>query len=70
MERFLKMEFDLVRIFTFTNLKRGYTQSATAWRYYVFIVNFKQISHIFLVFPLMTLNKYMPGEYSNWPYIP
>ena len=57
MERFLKMEFDLVRIFTFTNLKRGYTQPATAWRYYVFIVNFKQISHIFLVFPLMTLNK-------------
>ena len=50
------MEFDLVRIFTFTNLKRGYTQPATAWRYYVFIVNFK-ISHIFLVFPLMTLNK-------------
>ena len=27
----------------------------------VFIVNFEQISHIILVFPLLTLNKQMPA---------
>ena len=27
----------------------------------VFIVNFEHISHLFLVFPLLTLNKYMPN---------
>ena len=28
----------------------------------VFIINFEQISHIILVFPLLTLNKYLPAE--------
>ena len=30
----------------------------------VFIVNFENISHIVLVFPLLTQNKLMPAKYS------
>ena len=31
----------------------------------VFIVNFERISPIVLVFPLLTLIKEMPGDYTN-----
>ena len=43
-----------------------YFEKISSWQYsiirqwrrsYVFIVNFEQISHIVLVFPLLTLNK-------------
>ena len=38
-------------------------QSQQHWcRCVAFIVNFQQISHIFLVFLLLTLNKLMPAE--------
>ena len=33
-------------------------------RFGVLIVNFQQISHIFLVLPLLTLNKYMSFEWK------
>ena len=32
-------------------------------RFGVFIVNFEHISHIFLLFQLLILNKQMPAEY-------
>ena len=31
--------------------------------YKAIIVNFEQISHIVMVFPLLTLNKYMPARH-------
>ena len=35
----------------------------------VFIVNFEKISHIVLVFPLLTLNKQMPAGTMNTYYL-
>ena len=36
------------------------------WRHYgAFIANFEQISNIVLVFPLVTLNKYIPAEFGQ-----
>ena len=41
------------------------TSERRHWRHWrrsdLFIVNFEQISHIVLVFPLLTLNKYIPA---------
>ena len=40
------------------------TKTLERWqwrRFGVFTVNFEQISHIALVFPLLNLNKYMPA---------
>ena len=37
------------------------------WRRFgVFIVNFEHISHLFLVFLLLTLNRLMPAVYTHY----
>ena len=40
----------------------------TPERRHVFIANFEHISHLFLVFPLLTLNKYMLVGYLRLSY--
>ena len=59
---FKENKFESFRAFSLWNVYFGLKGNHFSRRHFgVFIVNFEQISHIVLVIPLLTLNKYIPA---------
>ena len=52
------------RVWNIWKVNNKYTRMTSCCRFGVFIVNFEQISHIVLIFPLLTLNKRMPAWHN------
>ena len=52
------------RVWNIWKVNNKYTRMTSCCSFGVFIVNFEQISHIVLIFPLLTLNKRMPAWHN------